>query len=305
MVEWASWWDKTIKRWEGEGLPAGLNQWELFNYFGLDKFRQRWVSPRRRACPDLSGIILDGKNYDELKEYLYPYDYIPAVIDEIKAENEAYDKGEFAFWYTIEGFFWFPRTLFGIERHLFAFYDCPKLYHRICRDLTDFNKALIEGINSVSSPEFMTFAEDMSYNLGPMLSKDFFYEFIAPYYRELIPSIKKAGTKVFVDTDGDVTSMLPWLQSAGVEGVLPLERQAGVDINKIKFEHPALLMLGGFDKTVMHKGDKAIRAEFERLRPAVSAGGYIMSVDHQTPPEVSLEDYRLYLEIYKEYACLI
>ena len=24
-VEWASWWDLTIKRWLGEGLPAGMN----------------------------------------------------------------------------------------------------------------------------------------------------------------------------------------------------------------------------------------------------------------------------------------
>jgi hypothetical protein len=32
------------------------------------------------------------------------------------------------------------------------------------------------------------------------------------------------------------------------------------------------------------------------------SGGYIPSVDHQTPPEVSLDDYRLYLQLLKEYA---
>ena len=32
-----------------------------------------------------------------------------------------------------------------------------------------------------------------------------------------------------VDTDGDVTRMVPWLQEVGIDGVLPLERQAGVD----------------------------------------------------------------------------
>ena len=39
----------------------------------------------------------------------------------------------------------------------------------------------------------------------------------------------------------------------------------------------------------------AMRAEFARLRPTALTGGFIPSVDHQTPPEVSLENYREYL----------
>ena len=38
-----------------------------------------------------------------------------------------------------------------------------------------------------------------------------------------------------------------------------------------------------------------MRAEFERLVPLMKTGGFIPSVDHQTPPGVSLEQYRVYL----------
>jgi uroporphyrinogen-III decarboxylase len=31
------------------------------------------------------------------------------------------------------------------------------------------------------------------------------------------------------------------------------------------------------------------------------SGGYVPSVDHQTPPEVSLENYKTYVKLFKEY----
>ena len=36
--------------------------------------------------------------------------------------------------------------------------------------------------------------------------------------------------------------------------------------------------------------------------PVARRGGFIPGCDHQTPPEVSLRDYRLYLALYREYA---
>ena len=61
-------------------------------------------------------------------------------------------------------------------------------------------------------------------------------------------------------------------------------------------------MLGGFDKTIMHLGEDAMRREFERLLPAMRSGGYIPSVDHQTPPDVSVGQYRTYVKLLAEYA---
>jgi uroporphyrinogen-III decarboxylase len=51
----------------------------------------------------------------------------------------------------------------------------------------------------------------------------------------------------------------------------------------------------------MHLGEARMRQEFERLMPAMRQGGFIPSCDHQTPPEVSLEDYRLYVRLLREY----
>ena len=106
---------------------------------------------------------------------------------------------------------------------------------------------------------------------------------------------------MFVDTDGLVTDMIPWLLNSGIEGVYPLERQAGVDLCELRREYPSLLMMGGFDKMTMSRGEDAMRREFERLLPVMRSGGYGLSVEHQTPPEVSLDNYQIYIRLLREY----
>ena len=66
-----------------------------------------------------------------------------------------------------------------------------------------------------------------------------------------------------------------------------------------------MLMIGAFDKMTMNRGEAAMRAEFERLMPVARAGGLVISVDHQTPPGVSYDDYRLYLRLFREYAAQV
>jgi uroporphyrinogen-III decarboxylase len=134
-----------------------------------------------------------------------------------------------------------------------------------------------------------------------MLSKVQFDEFLAPYYNRITPGLHEHRIVPFVDTDGDVTHPTSWYEGVGIVGFLPLERMAGVDVNALRRDHPKLRMLGAYDKTVMHLGEERIRQEFERLMPAMRSGGFVPSVDHQTPPEVSLDDYRLWLRILREY----
>ena len=50
----------------------------------------------------------------------------------------------------------------------------------------DYNLRTLDAFcKQVCVPQFMTIAEDMSYNHGPMLSKELFDEFLAPYYKPL------------------------------------------------------------------------------------------------------------------------
>ncbi|HQJ91970.1 MAG TPA: uroporphyrinogen decarboxylase family protein, partial [Clostridia bacterium] len=290
MIEWAGWWDKTIQRFISEGVPDMPNKEDIkHEYFGLDRLKQYWIGARGRGYNQLSEDmkkVTDIQSYERLKPYLYDKRKVQAAAEDAAQYKKMHDDGDLVVWITVDGFFWFPRTLFGIEEHLYAFYDEPELMHRMNQDEADYINYVIDEMSKAIQPDFMTFAEDMSYNLGPMLSEEMFDEFLLPYYRQTVPHIEEAGIIPIVDTDGQLEAMIPWLKRAGIRGALPLERKAGVDINRVRKNHPDFLIIGAYDKMVMSVSEQAMREEFERLLPAMRSGGYIPSVDHQTPPEV-------------------
>lgn len=305
VLEWAEWWDKTIERWHGEGLPKKLtDRYEICRYFDMDIYKQDWFQECTPDCPEPprygAGIVNSLQEYEKIKKYLYPANILDEKNWELWAKEQ--DQGEIVIWFTVVGFFWFPRTLFGIEQHLYAFYDQPELMHRMNGDLTEWILKVIERVTQFCDPDFMTFAEDMSYNHGPMLSKELFDEFMKPYYKIVIPELKKHNIIPVLDSDGDISVPAYWFEEVGVEGILPLERQAGVDIAKLRQDHPKMKFVGHYDKMVMNKGEKAMRTEFERILPTASKGGFVVGCDHQTPPGVSFDDFKLFLSLFREYA---
>lgn len=305
ILEWAGWWDKTIQRWHGEGLPENLtDRYAICEHFGLDVYKQDWFGVCAPGCPQPAshgaGIIQSEADYNRVRKYLYPAD--PVNHEQWTPWAEEQQRGAVVLWFSVDGFFWFPRRLLGIERHLYAFYDQPELMHRINMDLAEWIILVIERLCSVCTPDFMTFGEDMSYNHGPMLSKDLFDEFLKPYYKIVVPALTQHGIIPIIDSDGDISVPAYWFEEVGLQGVLPLERQAGVDIARLRKEHPDMRFIGHFDKMTMHKGEAAMRAEFERLLPTAAKGGFLVSCDHQTPPGVSYQNYHLYISLFMEYA---
>lgn len=103
-----------------------------------------------------------------------------------------------------------------------------------------------------------------------------------------------------IDSDGDITVPAYWFEGVGLQGILPLERQAGVDIGRLRREHQGMKFIGHFDKMTMNKGETTLRAEFERLLPTAAKGGFLVGCDHQTPLGVSYSDYQLYVSLFRE-----
>lgn len=285
--ELAMWWDKTIKRWHNEGFPKTLAENDIFGisqYVGLDPYIQFWFSASKcgiEACQHpIHGSVKKMEDYLALKPYIFP-DHTRA-IDIMYGWANRQKEGDVVVWTTLEGFFWFPRSLMDIERLSYAYYDQPELIHAMNSDLLAFNLNLRNEMEKRCIPTFTTIAEDMSYNLGPMISEQVFNDFIRPYYRKLFDRLDEMGVFRIIDTDGDVTIMVPWLKMAGAHGILPLERQAGVDGMKLRNQFPDLCMVGHFDKMgPMDEtyGERAAENELVRIQRMRALGGDIDFID--------------------------
>ena len=304
--EWAPWWNLTVQRWRNEGLPEALTKKdEIQEFFGLDKFLGVHANYRTSDTPPIPGeglgIIENEEDWKKIRKTLFPP--VEQLFSEETFErlHKAREKGDVVYRFGAEGFFWYPRTLFGIENHLMSFYDYPELYKEMCEAYSDWLIEVFRYVFSRFRFDLMTFAEDMSYNLGPMISKECFFEFLAPFYKKVIPVIHDYGIPVFIDSDGDITQAVDWYAEVGADGMFPLERKAGVDVSLYLDKQPQMAFMGHFDKMCMKNGEAAMRAEFERILPSMKRGKVIVSVDHQTPPDVSLENYRKYVELLFEY----
>lgn len=313
IIENSIWWHETIRRWNGDGLNVcpGYNygmkdSLALQEAFGLDRLAHWWIKPYTAAtpAPKFVGAGLGATDMESYEKNLLPTLYPELRMDEdfIAMVKKYKAEGKLILELIVNGPFWEPREYMGIQPHLFSFYDQPELYARMVDDMKRWQKKVIDYAMDALPFDYVTIAEDMSYNNGPMLGKEHFDEFMLPYYREMVPFLKDHGLKVLVDSDGNIGEAIAWFNEAGAEGYHPLEVQAGCDVRNLQERYPETAFIGNFDKMIMNKGKAALRQEFERLLPCIRRGRYILSVDHQTPPSVSLQDYRDYAELLKDYA---
>ena len=197
------------------------------------------------------------------------------------------------------GYYSMLRNWIGTEPLCYMLYDDPKLVDECLDVLSEFAMRVLARALEEIDFDFYYLHEDMAGRSGPLMGPELFRRFILPHYKRFIEFLKSSGVRiVLVDTDGDHSSLIPVMLEAGVDGFGPLERAAGMDPVAVRNEYgKAVCMVGGVDKREIAKGPKAIDAELERsVLPIIEQGGYIPTIDHSVQPDVSLDDFRYYLD---------
>jgi hypothetical protein len=276
--------------------------------YTLRRDRDGWTRKYHRdrdTVEDVQAVVTDRESWERLKAHTREQLRIHCTTENLEKAygpyREGSARGDWALRFRIQGFFWCPRDLMGIEQHLIGYYDCPDLVRDINRFQLDVYLEQLEGILRIIQPSTLFFEEDLSGRTGPMVSPECFDEFITPCYREIIPFLKARGVgEIMLDTDGDFTALIPQFNKAGLDGVLPVDVNAGVDIVEVRKQYPALKFWGGFNKLKIIEGPQAIEEEFRRLEPVIRQGGCILCTDHQAAPHTPLEHYRYYVRRLRE-----
>ena len=196
-----------------------------------------------------------------------------------------------------------PRGWLGTEGISFLPYDDPALFEEIIEHLAEHFMALYRPILARAEFDFAYFFEDCCFNTGPLFSPEIYRQFYHKHYRKMIDCYHAAGVKfVLIDSDGRVDDLVPlWLES-GFDIIFPIEVGTWkADPREFRRRHGRpMRMFGGVNKLVIPRGEAAVRAELEPLRPLVEEGGCIPIPDHRIPPDCSLEQFRTYVRVFKE-----
>jgi len=185
---------------------------------------------------------------------------------------------------------------------MLAFYDEPDMVHEMMDASTELVLRLLPRVVSEAPLSSLFFWEDMCYKCGPLISPAMFKEFMTPRYKRMTECVRSLGIDIiFVDSDGDVSELIPLWLEAGVNGVYPMEVAAGMDVVALRKQYGRdLLMTGGIDKRALARGKEAIDAELEAKVPLALEGGYIPHIDHAIPSDVPYEAFAYYWKKRKE-----
>ena len=196
------------------------------------------------------------------------------------------------------GFYWRAREWMGTENLSYAWYDQPELCHEMMEFYADFTMENARPILEEIDVEYFNLNEDFAMKTGPLLSPETFRKFVYPHLKRLVEFFKSRGVRyVTLDSDGNAEPLIPLLMDAGVDAIWPLERAAGMDPLRLRQKFGKQLRLwGGVDKRELAKGPKAIENHLRELMPAIEQGGFIPTVDHTVPPDVSWDNFRYYMD---------
>jgi uroporphyrinogen decarboxylase len=197
------------------------------------------------------------------------------------------------------GFYWRAREWMGTENLSMAWYLQPDLIEEMMEFVADYTIELCRPVLEQVAPDYLFINEDMAMKTGPLLSPDLYRRYIFPHMKRLVEFIKGHGVPyVIVDTDGNSEPLIPALLDAGVDGIWPIERAAeDQDPLALRKKYGKSLRLwGGVDKRELARGRAAIDAHLTSLAPLVEEGGFIPTVDHTVPPDISLENLLYYFE---------
>ncbi|MDP6708601.1 MAG: uroporphyrinogen decarboxylase family protein [Alphaproteobacteria bacterium] len=203
----------------------------------------------------------------------------------------------------MEGFFGVLREWTGLERLLFMFFDEPDLVEDMMDQVLHLDMGMAARATEDLRIDCVRFWEDMAYRSGPLISPDMFRKFMLPRYRTITDFLRSRGVEILhVDSDGDVTELIPLWLEVGINFPWPLEVAAGTDAIALRKEYGRDIVLSGnIDKRVFRDGKEAIKAEVMAKVPyLMESGPYFPCLDHAVPPDVSLEDFRYYINLLLE-----
>lgn len=320
LLMWDFPWPGAIKRWQREGMPAGLS---YEDYFEVDKVARIEVdnSPRypqsvveendefktvmtswgckernfkhEDSTPDfMDYTIIDADKWREAKSRMTPAaDRIP--WEHLKANYKKWrQEGTWILADTWFGFNHFISYVVGTERFLMYMLEEPELCKDMIEHSLDLNLKLLEmAWDAGYTFDMLNIRDDLGYKQTQFFSTTAYREIVKPAHKRAVDWAHGRGIKVRLHSCGYIMGLLPDIMEIGFDAIHPLEVKAGMNPEVVKAKYGKDMVIHGGFNAMLWKDLDAIVAEMHRLIPVLKqGGGYIFASDHSIPNDVSFRN---------------
>ena len=314
-------WAGTKKRWIREGMPQDVS-WE--DYFGFD----RWVrvytdnSPRfeRRILEKNDRYCVETTEWGSTQKRFAELDSTPEVLSFYYDTPEKWEEAKRAMltdhedripWDSLranypkweaEGRFrqlvvWFGfdvahSRLTGTENMLMALLEEPEwamdIFDTYLKSSLDLCQRILDAGYQFDG---IFWYDDMGYKGTPFFSPQTYRELLKPFHKKAVDWAHERGMVAELHSCGFIEPLLPDILETGVDMLNPLEVKAGMDPKKLKGLYGDRVGFHGGINAALWDDLDAVKAEMERIIPAMKeGGGYIFASDHSIPNSVSLQN---------------
>ncbi len=183
----------------------------------------------------------------------------------------------------------------GLEVFSYLWADDRALVLRWLRALEQANSDHIALTAHKETAGLAMIYSDIAYKQRLMFSREMFGEmgFFEDVER-ICAQCHERGLQVIFHSDGYIMDIIADLIAAGVDGINPLEKAAGMDVYELRRQHPETILVGGMDVThLMPNGTpEEVRAETRRMiRETGSEGRLLIGSSTEMEPNVPLANY--------------
>jgi uroporphyrinogen decarboxylase len=226
------------------------------------------------------GFYIEGmlKTPEKFHEFEFPDPVAPGRLDDFETASKAVGSH-----YAVTGVLElaiFERAALqvGLRDFLRFMYTDPSFAHEVLRKNYEYSLELGKALLDTGA-EFILIGDDLADNHGPFMSPKLYRDFIHPYYKDLVRSLKRRGAKVIFHSDGNLIPIIDDILDWGIDGLHPIQPGA-MDIIQFKRDYGSrIAVVGGVDmaKLLPFGSEEDVeRAVMDVIRQVSPGGGHIL-----------------------------
>jgi uroporphyrinogen decarboxylase len=257
--------------------------------------------------PESGSLILRSRypemSVEDLPDPDAPFKVDPSELEAVREVVRELGATHFIIGRTpVDGTFPWEHTV-GMESFLIKMITEPIFVEKaaevyVNRSIAYIRAMLEEGVDAVMT------TDDYSDNRGPIMGLELFKRLVLPGIRRQVEAAHAMGGYFIKHTDGNVWQILDELVEAGIDGWHGIQRNIGMDLDRLKERYGKdLCFFGGVNtETLITGGPEEAREEVRSaIDQAAAGGGLVIACSNVVAPGSRLDSFLAMREAVRDY----